>query len=61
LGPAGRLIAGYSVVPDGCSPALFADWAQASGLELSERWSTWDQDAFVEPSDYALTVHRLAG
>jgi SAM-dependent methyltransferase len=61
LRPAGHLITGYSVVPDGCSPALFAAWAEASGLELVERWSTWDQDAFAEHSDYALTVHRIAG
>lgn len=61
LRPSGHLITGYSVVPDGCSPALFAAWAEATGLELVERWSTWDHDAFVEPSDYALTVHRLPG
>jgi SAM-dependent methyltransferase len=61
LRPGGLLITGFSVVPDGCSPALFAAWAEATGLELVERWSTWDQDAFVEHSDYALTVHCLPG
>jgi len=59
LRPAGHLIAGYSLVPDGCSPASYAAWAEAAGLELVERWSTWDQDAFVEHSNYVLTVHRL--
>ena len=58
LGPTGHLITGFSVVPDGCSPALFAAWAEAAGLELVERWSTWDQDAFGEHSDYTLMVHR---
>jgi SAM-dependent methyltransferase len=60
LQPTGHLITGYSVVPDGCSPALFTAWALAAGFELVERWSTWDKDAFTENSDYALTVHRLA-
>jgi trans-aconitate methyltransferase len=59
LQPAGHIIAGYSVVPDGCSPSLFAAWAEAAGLELVERWSTWDRDAFVEHSGYNLTVYRL--
>jgi SAM-dependent methyltransferase len=59
LRPAGHLITGHSLRPDGCSPALFGAWAEAAGLELVERWSTWDQDAFVEHSDYVLTVHRL--
>jgi SAM-dependent methyltransferase len=62
LRPAGgHLIAGYSVVAGGCSPASFAAWAEAAGLEMVERWSTWDQDPFVEPPEYALTVHRLSG
>ena len=57
--PGGLLINGHSIRPDGCPPAVFADWAGAAGLELVERWSTWDQDAFVDESEYCLTVHRL--
>lgn len=57
--PAGHIITGCSVVPDGCSPPLFATWADELGLEMVERWSTWDRAPFVEPSDYVLTVHRL--
>ncbi len=60
LRPTGHLVTGYSVVPDGCSPVLFAAWADAAGLELVERWSTWDRDEFIEHSDYLLTVHRLS-
>jgi len=59
LNPGGLLINGHSIRPDGCPPALFAIWAEAAGLELVERWSTWDQDPFAGNSDYALTVHRL--
>jgi SAM-dependent methyltransferase len=59
LQPGGLLINGHSIRPDGCPPAAFAAWAEAAGLKLLERWSTWDQDAFVDSSEYCLTVHRL--
>jgi SAM-dependent methyltransferase len=59
LGPGGLLINGHSIRPDGCAPAAFAAWAEAAGLELVEHWSTWEQAAFVDGSDYSLTVHRL--
>jgi hypothetical protein len=59
LRPGGLLINGHSIRPDGCPPAAFAAWAEAAGLELVERWSTWDQDAFVVDSEYGLTVHRI--
>jgi len=59
LRPGGLLINGHSIRPDGCPPALFAVWTEAAGLELVERWSTWAQDAFVDGSEYCLTVHRF--
>ena len=59
LRPDGLLINGHSIRPEGSSPAVFAIWAEAAGLELVERWATWDQEAFADSSDYALTVHRL--
>ena len=58
--PGGLLINGHSVRSDGCPPALFAEWAGAMGLELVERWSTWDRAEFTSASEYALTVHRLS-
>ena len=61
LRPTGLLINGHSIRPDGCPPAMFAVWAEAAGLEPVERWSTWDQDAFTDSSEYVLTVHRLRG
>ncbi|HVC74960.1 MAG TPA: class I SAM-dependent methyltransferase [Candidatus Micrarchaeaceae archaeon] len=57
--PAGLLINGHSIRPDGCPQARFEAWAEALDLELVERWSTWDQDPFTERSEYGLTVHRL--
>jgi SAM-dependent methyltransferase len=59
LQPGGLLINGHSITPEGCPPPVFAMWAEAAGLELVERWSTWDQDAFADSSVYALTVYRL--
>lgn len=59
LRPGGLLINGHSIRPDGCPPAVFGAWARAAGLELVERWSTWDRDAFVDGSEYCLTVHRF--
>ncbi|HEY2597878.1 MAG TPA: class I SAM-dependent methyltransferase [Candidatus Dormibacteraeota bacterium] len=57
--PAGLLISGHSIRPDGCPPAMYASWAEGAGLESVERWSTWDQDPFASTSEYELTVHRL--
>jgi SAM-dependent methyltransferase len=59
LRPAGLLINGHSIRPDGCPPTLFEIWAEAAGLEPVERWSTWDRDPFANNSVYELTVHRL--
>jgi len=61
LRPGGLLINGHSIRSDGCPPAVFAGWAETVGLELVEHWSTWDQDAFVDGSEYSLTVHRFVG
>lgn len=59
LRPAGLLINGHSIRPDGRPPTLFEIWAEAAGLEPVERWSTWDRDPFANNSVYELTVHRL--
>jgi SAM-dependent methyltransferase len=59
LRPGGLLINGHSIRPDGCPPASFAVWTKAAGLELVERWSTWGEDAFVDGSEYCLTVYRF--
>ena len=54
----GLLICGHSIRPDGCDPDDFDRWAAEAGLELSERWSTWQREPFAPRSDYSLTVHR---
>jgi SAM-dependent methyltransferase len=60
LGPGGRVISGYSLHPGGFSVAALDDLAQAGGLELEDRWSTWDGEPFEPESTYAVSVHRRA-
>ncbi len=55
--PGGRLIAGFQLgrtvtVDD------YDRWAEAAGMELEQRFSTWDADPFVAPGEYAVSVHR---
>lgn len=57
LRPGGLLVAGFQVKPGGYGPeALDAD-AEAAGLELVDRWATWDRAPFTG-GDYQVSVHR---
>jgi SAM-dependent methyltransferase len=56
----GRAIAGYSLHPGGFGVADHDALAAASGLELEDRWSTWDRQPFGTDSTYAVSVHRKA-
>jgi SAM-dependent methyltransferase len=58
LEPGGRLIAGYSLQPGGFEPSEHDRLAAAAGLQLEDRWSTWDGLPFVQPENYAVSVHR---
>jgi SAM-dependent methyltransferase len=58
LAPGGRLIAGYSLRPDGFSVEAHDDLALQAGLALEARWSTWDRQQFDSQSSYAVSVHR---
>ncbi len=57
LVPDGLLVAGFSVRPDGLTPARYDEIAAAAGLEPVARWSTWDRQPFTG-GDYAVSVHR---
>jgi SAM-dependent methyltransferase len=58
LGDAGQLVAGFSLgenrLPLGTYDALAAD----AGLELVDRWATWDRRTFTSGADYAVSLHR---
>lgn len=57
IAPGGVLIAGFQL---GLDYALsdFDASCTASGLDLVERWSTWDRRPFSDRHEYALTVAR---
>lgn len=59
LAPGGHLVAGFSLRPGGLTLARFDRLAEAAGLELAERWASWDRDPFQPGDRYAVSVHRL--
>jgi SAM-dependent methyltransferase len=60
LSPGGRLVAGYSIRRGGLQPAVHDAYARAAGLELEDRWATWDRRPWSPGGDYAVSVHRYA-
>lgn len=54
----GVLITGFQLLPAGYSLAAFDEHCRRSGLELSERYSTWHHDRFASSSAYVVSVHR---
>lgn len=60
LSPGGRLVAGYSIRPGGLQPDDHDAHARAAGLELQDRWATWDRRPWSPRRDDAVSVHRLA-
>ena len=67
LRPGGLLVAGFGLdapnLPDGVVPVPLADYdaaARAAGLELTERYATWDADPYTG-GGYAVSVHRRGG
>ncbi len=57
LRPGGALVAGFQL--DGRYSVVEYDrHCQDAGLELVERWATWDRLPFPGPGTYAVSVHR---
>ena len=59
LAPGGRFIAGFQLQPGKLSLDRYDALALEAGLELSERFATWDRDEWVVGGNYAVSVHRL--
>lgn len=57
LGPDGRLVAGFQL-DFGLTLDEYDTLAAAGGLELSERWATWDRAPWIPGRNYAVSVHR---
>jgi len=58
LEEAGLLVAGFSLVRDRLSLETYDLVAADAGLELVDRWATWDRREFTPAADYAVSVHR---
>lgn len=58
VAPAGRLIAGFQLGRRYDLVQYDADCA-AAGLELAERYATWERDPWRNGGDYAVSVHGL--
>ena len=61
VSPGGRLVAGYSLRPGGLRPSGHDAHAEAAGLTLEDRWSTWDRRPCAPADAYAVSVHRRPG
>jgi SAM-dependent methyltransferase len=57
VAPDGLLIAGFQL-GRGYEPAAYDAHCGAAGLELAERFATWDRDPYSEGDGYAVSVHR---
>lgn len=58
LNTEGLLIAGFQLDAGGLSLASYDRFALQAGLELIERWSTWDRQPWHASSPYAVSVHQ---
>ena len=59
VAPEGVLIAGFQLRSNGPTLADYDAWCAAAGLELGERFATWNGDPFhAGNGDYAVSVHR---
>jgi SAM-dependent methyltransferase len=58
LAPNGVLIAGFEVRAGGLSIERYDALAGDVGLELVERWATWDRESWQPGGRYAVSVHR---
>ncbi|MGB2923280.1 MAG: class I SAM-dependent methyltransferase [Mycobacterium sp.] len=56
LKPGGLLVAGFQLREDRLSLGRYDELAAAAGLELLDRWATWDRQPFTG-GDYAVTAH----
>ncbi|PRC61460.1 SAM-dependent methyltransferase, partial [Mycobacterium sp. ITM-2017-0098] len=57
LKPGGLLVAGFQLNTGRLTAQRYDELAAAAGLELVDRWATWDREPF-NGGDYAVTVHR---
>jgi SAM-dependent methyltransferase len=59
LASGGRMVAGFQLQPGHLDLDSYDRLASAAGLELVERYASWDDDPWSGEGDYAVSVHRL--
>lgn len=58
LAEGGLLVAGFSLGDGRLTLEAYDAITARAGLEMVDRWSTWDRGPFTARSDYAVSVHR---
>lgn len=58
LGTGGLLIAGFQIMPARLGIDAYDEFALAAGLELRDRWATWDREPWRPGGGYAVSIHR---
>jgi SAM-dependent methyltransferase len=57
VAPGGLVVSGFSL-GRGYEVLDLDEHAAAAGLQLSERFATWDEDPWSGAADYAVSIHR---
>jgi hypothetical protein len=57
VAPGGALVAGFQL-DRAYDVATYDAHCAAAGLDLAERWATWDRDPWPGDGRYAVSVHR---
>jgi SAM-dependent methyltransferase len=60
LNPGGLVIAGFQLKAGRLTVEEYDAHARAAGLELVERFATWDREPWRPGGEYAVSVHRRA-
>ncbi len=61
LAPGGRFITGFSLIRGRYGVVDLDQHAAQAGLELEDRFSTWDADPWASTDNYAVSVFRRPG
>ncbi len=56
--PGGLVVAGFQLMPGGLDLTRYDRLAGEAGLELAERYATWDRQPWAPGGNYAVSVHR---
>jgi SAM-dependent methyltransferase len=58
LVPGGALVAGFQLISGRLDLETYDRLAGDAGLDLDERWATWEGAPWSPGGDYAVSVHR---